>query len=299
MKAVELFCGIGMSALGVHHAGAEIIGAVDIDKRFVKAFNSQPTLPPKARVCDLKDYEPPQGIDLLCGGPVCKAFSPGATLFGTGGKNDQRNTFPLFFDVLKKCSPLPTYVLIENSYGLRRFKGYINELKQELLHLGYIVDLQEIDCYDYGVPQHRRRVVFTAWMGTPNATRWKVTKPAKRVGPKTVGDCFARTQEELLRNLTPGCLAYLTRDPIHLKKHKPLTMNKPASTVVSNYKRGVPYGVVEDRGTYYRCMPRLAARLQGLPDTYNLTPLSVTAALEGIGNGFPPPVVKHLVKSLM
>jgi DNA (cytosine-5)-methyltransferase 1 len=297
MRAVELFCGIGMSALGLDQAGADVVGAVDIDKRFVYSFNIQNILPANAQLGDVGDYEPPP-MDLLSGGPVCKAFSPGATLFGTSGKNDPRNTFPLFFKVLKRCSPLPSYVLIENSYGLARFKGYVSELKKQLQRLGYVTDIQEIDCYDYGVPQHRRRLVFTASL-RHGVTPWKVTKPAQRTGPKTVGDCFGNTSEELLRDLTPGSLAYLLRDPIHLKKHKPLTLDRTASTVVGNYKRGVPYGVVEKNGVYYRCMPRLAARLQGLPDSYDLTHLSVTAALEGIGNGFPTPVVKHLVKDIV
>ena len=244
------------------------------------------------------EYEPPP-CDLLSGGPVCKAFSQGATLFGTDGKNDSRNTFPMFFVALEKCSPLPSYVLIENTSGLRRFGGYISELTAKLKHLGYAVDIREVDCFDYGIPQHRRRVVFTAWLHKHGVSPWCVRLPGPRQGPTTVGKCFSRTKDPLLQPLSAGELAYMNRDDRHFKKHPPLRMGKAASTVVANYKRGVPYGLVEKAGVIYRCMPRLAARLQGLPDAYDLSSLSVTAALDGIGNGFPTPVVEHLVKGLL
>jgi len=53
MKAVELFCGIGMSALGIKQAGVTLVGAVDTDKRFVRAFNSQTVLPDVAQIGDV------------------------------------------------------------------------------------------------------------------------------------------------------------------------------------------------------------------------------------------------------
>jgi len=298
MKAVELFCGMGMSAIGLRGGGATVVGACDIDKRFVKAFNSQTILPPVAKAISVDEYEPPE-FDLLSGGPVCKAFSPGATLFGTEGQQDDRNTFPHFFRFLEKCSPMPEYVLVENSYGLKRFGGYVTELIERLNRMGYTVDYGEIDCFDYGVPQHRRRVIFLC----SKKGDWKISKPLVRMGPSIVNECFLKptpNSEPLLRPLSDGMRAYVYRDERHLKKHPPLELNKAASTVVANYKRGVPYGLVNNPSFgLMLCEPRLAARLQGLPDTYDLSCLSRTAALECIGNGFPTPVVRYMVGGLM
>lgn len=43
-------------------------------------------------------------------------------------------------------------------------------------------------------------------------------------------------------------------------------------------------------------LPRLTARLQGLPDEYDLSMLSRRDALKAIGNGFPYQVVEYLLK---
>ena len=289
MRSVELFCGIGLSSLGLVKAGTQLMGACDLTKQFIDIFNAQSCLPHVAVAMNVDDYEIPP-CDLLSAGPVCKAFSPGATVFGTKGSEDDRNTFPHYFRALERS--LPDYILIENSYGLQRFKGYLEEILGKLRYYGYQVECQEIDCYDYGVPQHRRRVIILGSKKGP----WHITKPENRVGPETVGDC---RPWDCTRPMTEGELKYWNRDPRHAKKHPPLSFDAPASTVVSNYKRGVPYGAVRmPDGSLSMCCPRLAARLQGLPEEYDVSVGSRTRMFEGIGNGFPPPVIEYLVRSL-
>jgi len=86
--------------------------------------------------------------------------------------------------------------------------------------------------------------------------------------------------------------------PNHVKKHPPLQLDQPASTVVSVYRKGVPYGIVDYHGTLHHCGPRLAARVQGLPDDFDLSSMSKTSALESIGNGFPSQVVEYFLRGL-
>lgn len=188
MRVVELFSGVGVSSCGMGAAGAEVVGACEIDLKFVHAYNSQPSLNHVATASDVDDYEIPE-CDLLSGGPVCKAFSPGANRFGTEGKDDVRNTFPHFFRALDRCDP--RYVLVENSYGLARFGNYLSDIIKELQRRGYYMDCAEIDCYDYGVPQHRNRVVMLGSKDDP----WYVTRPVDRTGPRTVGDCLGPAPE--------------------------------------------------------------------------------------------------------
>lgn len=297
MRVVELFSGIGLSSWGMTQAGATVVGACEIDPKFVQAYNSQPGfLSPVATCADVDLYDIPP-CDLLSGGPVCKAFSPGAARFGTKGKDDVRNTFPHFFRALDRCSP--KYVLIENSYGLSRFKNYLSDIIEDLKKRGYSMDCSEINCYDYGVPQHRRRVVMLGSKGPS----WQITKPSTRIGPETVGECltpYEKDNDLPTRPMRDTELSYWLRDPKRCRRHPPLKHNMPSNTVVSNYKRGIPYGVVEcSDGSLHMCNPRLAARLQGLDDNYNVNVLSKTKMLEGIGNGFPPPVVRHLVSELL
>jgi len=235
--------------------------------------------------------------DLLSGGPVCKAFSPGARLFGTKGKRDSRNTFPAMFRVIEDV--LPDYVLMENTFGLTQFSGYLAEMQARAVMLGYRVDGMEVDCYQYGVPQHRRRLIITM----SRCREWDIREPVFRLnGPKTVREVMYEPPDNdpwpLVTRVTDKGMAYLDRDPIHLKKHKPMVLNEPASTVYANVHRGVPYGLVNIRNTLYHMGPRLAARLQGVPDEYDLSSMSKTAALEAMGNGFPGQVVAHLTRGL-
>lgn len=297
MRVVELFSGVGLSSWGMTQAGATVVGACEIDPQFVKAYNSQSFLKPVASCSDVDKYDIP-ACDLLSGGPVCKAFSPGANRFGTKGADDDRNTFPHFFRALDRCNP--GHILIENSYGLARFQGYLQCIVASIQKRGYNVDCQEVDCYDYGIPQHRRRVVL---LGSKKH-RWMVTKPAVREGMATVAGCLGEPpvsdKHLLTRPMTPAEKDYWLRDPKRCKRHPPLRFDRAAGTVVSNYKRGVPYGVVVmPDGELHMCGPRLAARLQGLGDVYDVSVLSRTKMLEGIGNGFPSPVVKHLVSELI
>jgi DNA (cytosine-5)-methyltransferase 1 len=298
MNGIELFCGMGMSALGLQKTrDIDLVGAVDLNCGAVNAFNQQRILPPVAICGYVGDHVIDDDVDLVSGGPVCKAFSPGATLFGTKGQEDERNTFPFFLEDVEYYDP--DYVLIENSYGLKRFAGYIDELIEQLEYYGYEVDAAEIDCYDYGIPATRRRMVFLGSKRGP----WIIKVPKRRpAGPRTVGDCMkpppARDPWPLLKPLSAQALDYFLRDPRHRAKHPPLTMDKRASTVVGNYAKGVPYGVVERRGRLYHCMPRLAARLQGLPDSYDLSMMRKTPALRAIGNGFPYQVVRYLLKGI-
>jgi len=318
MKVVECFCGAGLSSIGIVRAGGDLVGACDYDHSAVTMFNSQPgLLPPVATCCDLDTYEIPP-CDLLSGGPVCKAFSPGAAIFGTKGKDDDRNTFPLFFRAIDRSKP--KHILIENSFGMERFgdedtsdpnewpltgmasNGYIDEIVGGLKNRGYKVDWTEVDCYDFGVPQHRRRLIF---LGSKTAN-WKM--PAvfawDREGPCTVGECMGPVPENDPWPLTKPCteaeMTYLLRDPDRLKRHPSQEMHKAGHTVVSVYRKGAPYGTVRMKDkSLHMCGPRLAARLQGLPDSFKFNMVSRSKAFEAIGNGFPPQVIEAAVKSLL
>lgn len=106
---------MGMSALGWARAGFDLEIAVDLNSKAVRAMNRQAILPPVGVASGVGVVPLPEGLDLISGGPVCKAFSPGATLFGTKGQDDPRNTFPLFMEEVRLYRP--RYVLIENTFG--------------------------------------------------------------------------------------------------------------------------------------------------------------------------------------
>jgi site-specific DNA-cytosine methylase len=295
MKGAELFCGMGMSSLGLVSAGVDLLIGVDISRSPVEAFNLQSFLPPVAVQGSVAEVSLPAGLDLISGGPVCKAFSPGATRYGTLGQQDPRNTFPLMFSDLATYEP--THVLIENTVGLLRFSSYVEELLNTLSYMGYHTITTEVDVFDYGVPQHRKRALF---LGSRRG-RWVVPEPRSRLpGPEVVGDVMYEAPKNdpwpLVHEVPEQSLNYYLRSAERQRKHRPLTMGLPANTVTATYSKGAPYGIVVIEGKYFGCGPRLAARLQGLPDEYDLSSFSRTAALTAIGNGFPYQVVEYMLQ---
>jgi DNA (cytosine-5)-methyltransferase 1 len=292
MQGAELFCGMGISALGLVTSGVELVLGVESEAIPVDAFNSQTLLPAVAVQGSVSQVPIPRRLGIISGGPVCKAFSPGATVFGTKGADDERNTFPIFLQDIEAARP--RYVLIENTVGLRTFAGYLQELIGTLEGMGYNVVLTELDAYDFGVPQHRHRLVFLC----SRRGKWIVPPATQRLdGPATVGDCLydppAGDPWPLMEPLSPGGIAYYLRNPIRIRKHPPLVPESPADTVTAGYAKGAPHGIVLIDGQFFQCGPRLAARLQGLPDEYDLSMFSKTAALRAIGNGFPYQVVEY------
>lgn len=82
MKALDLFCGAGGSAMGLHNAGFEVIG-IDINPELNYPFpwiaaDAMPILKRMAEegVDVLREYGlDPDGIDLIWASPPCQSFS--------------------------------------------------------------------------------------------------------------------------------------------------------------------------------------------------------------------------------
>lgn len=184
-------------ALGIHAAGFKHLGLVEYD-----AFAAETLRENSRRVLDLNpdlvlhrdarsvDYAAYAGIvDLLSGGPPCQPFS---TAGRSRGHADDRNMFPTMLDAVAEI--MPRAILVENVKGLRRdkFRDYFDYILWRLrfpLHRPrdgedwgshyarlrrtmeadfgddeqYAVTWQAVDTADFGVPQRRERVIFSAF----------------------------------------------------------------------------------------------------------------------------------------
>jgi DNA (cytosine-5)-methyltransferase 1 len=167
--AIDLFSGAGGMTLGLHKAGFNVIGAVEIDPLAVETYrHNHPDvqiwhqdiqhLPPK-RV--RKELGLRRGqLDLLAGCPPCQGFSAVRTLNGSKTVIDNRND--LVFDFLEYAKELrPKVVIMENVPGLLE-DSRMQSLKKELIDLSYHVGVEVLDAAVYGVPQRRRRLILLA-----------------------------------------------------------------------------------------------------------------------------------------
>lgn len=197
LTSLELFAGAGGLALGSHEAGFRHVSLIEWNKHAIETLreNSRKVLdidPEVVLHTDARevDYQNFVGkIDLLTGGPPCQPFS---TAGRNKGPNDSRDMFPVLLDAVSVI--MPKAIIIENVRGLLRakFKDYFDyiilRLRFPLLTLNpyekwsdhllrlrrttenefldneqYVVNHQVIDTADFGIPQRRIRVIFTAF----------------------------------------------------------------------------------------------------------------------------------------
>lgn len=164
-SVLELFAGAGGLALGLHEAGFEAVGLVELDKHACNTLKeNKPTWPVfNVDIVDfnknIKDYIPHAAtVDLVSGGFPCQPFS----YAGIGlGLNDTRGTlFYEFADIIQKLSP--KMFLAENVKGLLSHdKGRtLTTILKVFDEIGYNVKYKVLNANDYNVAQKRERLVI-------------------------------------------------------------------------------------------------------------------------------------------
>lgn len=164
---IDLFCGAGGLSLGFEQAGFAVRAAYDgwrvavdtyRDNFSHEVFHEQIT----------ENLESPDAT-VIIGGPPCQGFSSA----GMRRDDDERNTLiTVFAQIVARAKPLA--FLFENVEGfLTGARGrFVIELLAPLLEAGYRIHLRKINAANYGVPQHRKRVVAVGGLG------WEPNFPA-------------------------------------------------------------------------------------------------------------------------
>jgi DNA (cytosine-5)-methyltransferase 1 len=211
INSVELFCGTGGLALGLHQAGfsprvlfdRDINSCANITANIRNGFSlvkDWKVIQTDVREVRYSEYKP--DTEFVTGGPPCQPFS-------AAGKhkayNDTRDMFPEAVRAVREIQPKG--FLFENVKGLLResFSSYFNYIILQLtypeivkdkdgdwrrhlarlerhhtsgVHTGleYNVVFRVLNAADYGVPQLRHRVVIVGFRGDLNA-RWAFPPP--------------------------------------------------------------------------------------------------------------------------
>ncbi len=162
LRCLDLFCGAGGLSCGFHMAGIETVAGIDHDAAAIETFNKNGL--GKGIVADLENISSEKVreicggyVDMIVGGPPCQGMS----LSGPRKEEDKRNRlYKSFVRIVKDLSP--RVVLLENVPGMvSLFGGKIKDaILKEFSTLGYHMQYKILRASDYGVPQHRRRVVF-------------------------------------------------------------------------------------------------------------------------------------------
>lgn len=326
LYALDAFSGCGGLTLGLKRAGFTVVGAIEIDPLAVETYRLNHHDVEKVWELDirglkgariLKDLGLKRGdIDLLAGCPPCQGFSSMTTLNGNRSVRDARNE--LIDEFARLVGELrPKAVLMENVPGLaedRRFGRLLSRLSDS----GYNVEdaVRVLDAADFGVPQHRRRLVLMA------SQSGKLKFARSRRAQRSVKDAIGTLQRagrsgdplhdlpERRTERVAAMIAAIPRDGggrldlplgLQLACHKNTTgfkdvygrmaWDKPAPTITGgchNPSKGRFLHPRENRAITLR----EAALLQGFPSDYRFSMRRgklATAAM--IGNALPPDFV--------
>jgi DNA (cytosine-5)-methyltransferase 1 len=157
---VDLFCGAGGLSLGFQRAGFRVIHALDNWKPAVDTYRAN--IDDRVVEGEIVGTTEIPNSTVIAGGPPCQGFSSAGKRRG----DDQRNSLVTVFARLV-ARMKPRAFVFENVEGfLTGANGrFVLDLLGPLLEAGYRVHVRKISAANYGVPQHRKRVVAIGGLG--------------------------------------------------------------------------------------------------------------------------------------
>jgi DNA (cytosine-5)-methyltransferase 1 len=332
VRVLSLFSGVGGLDIGFHQAGFTIVEMVEIEKQFFDTLkkNSLPgglfegSIPTKIDICE---YEPKElgKIDFIIGGPPCQTFSAaGRRSHGVLGTDDDRgNLFKEYVRLLKKLEP--EGFLFENVYGIEGAQGGgpWREIVQSFSEIGYKLEYRVLDAADYGVPQHRERLII---VGT-RSRQFKFPKPTH--GPDSSGKINHECANDALFGLNdfsePNNTNGIGGRYGHLLPEIPAGLNYSYYTEKLGHPSPIfawrskfsdflykadptkPVRTIKAQGGKYtgpfhwKSRPFTVEelkRLQTIPDDFQITG-SVQKSIQQIGNSVPPQFARLLGLAVM
>ena len=330
IRTLSLFSGAGGLDIGFSDAGFDIVESVEIEKKFCatlelnsgegKRFNHS-----KVNCIDIREFSGRQlgRIDFIIGGPPCQTFSAaGRRANGVLGTTDARGV--LFREYVRLLRELrPCGFLFENVYGLTGAQGgeAWREIRNSFAEAGYTIFSRILDAADFGVPQHRERLII---VGVRNGD-YKFPRPTH--GPDSLANTpyynagsavrgLELTEEEkkpglggrfghLLDEIPPGLnYSYYTKEMGH---PKPLfAWRSKFSDFLYKADPGAPVRTIKAQGgaytgplhwdnRFFACSEY--KRLQTFPDDYEISG-GKQVAVKQIGNSVPPQLARILAISI-
>lgn len=333
VRLVDLFCGCGGISLGVKETcntlkyNLEIPLAVDFEKEasdcyaknfpyantvngdITKLFSDAVGSPLTKKEKELKKNV--GRVDLLAGGPPCQGHSD---LNRYTKRNDPKNHLYLYMARAAEVFR-PELIIIENVTGaLHDKEQVVQHVQDDLIKLGYKVDIGIVDLVKIGVPQTRRRLILLASLHGDYSVE-KIQEEYTVGQERTVEWAISDLEDIVPSTLidTPSVPSKVNQQRIHYlfehdvydlpdEERPPCHRNKKHSynSIYGRLRPDKPSQTIT-RGFYNNCMGRYvhptqertltaheAARLQFFPDYFDFSSVSSRTALGVIvGNAVP------------
>jgi DNA (cytosine-5)-methyltransferase 1 len=313
LTSIELFCGAGGLALGMHNAGINSQLLVDFDKDSIKTI--QHNRPDWDSVCasvldiNLTEYE--NQIDIMAGGFPCQAFSYAGKSLGFA---DTRGT--LFYEYARLIEQVkPKLVIGENVKGLLNHDDgrTLAVIVSELENLGYRVAYKVMRAQFLDVPQKRERLIIFGLRSDvaseilfPVEKDYTITmRAALKSVPKSPGQVYSDSKRKIMELIPEG--GYWRDLPEDIQKEymggsfhlgggktgmaRRLSWSEPSLTLTCN----------PAQKQTERCHPRETrpltvreyARIQTFPDDWEFIG-STSSQYKQIGNAVPVNLGYHV-----
>ena len=336
IRAIDLFCGVGGLTHGLEDSGIDVVLGIDIDPacEYPYATNNEASFR-RASVerwqgKDLDEAFGDAPLKLLAGCAPCQPFST----YNQGRSYAPTERWSLLghFSRLVK-ETLPHLVTMENVPKLAE-QDVFSKFVTDLHHENYKIFCDVVDCADYGVPQHRRRLVLIASrLGpihivkphTPKGRRKTVRSAIGDLPPLGAGETchfdslhkasqLSPTNMQRIRTSTPGGSWREWDEDLRARCHKRLsgrsypsiygrmTWDDPAPTITTQY-----YGFGNGRFGHPEQDRAISLRegaiLQSFPKSYELVPagrpIHRNKAGRLIGNAVPVELGKAIGRSII
>jgi DNA (cytosine-5)-methyltransferase 1 len=313
LTSIELFCGAGGLALGMHNAGIKSRLLVDFDKNSIRTLQqNRPEWKSEcASVLDIQLNEYEDKIDIMAGGFPCQAFSYAGKSLGFA---DTRGT--LFYEYARLIDQVkPRLVIGENVKGLLNHDEgrTLSVIVSELENLGYKVAFKVLRAQFLDVPQKRERLIIfgvrrdiSSEIVFPVEKDYTITMRAALKGvPKSPGQVYSESKRKIMELIPEGGYWRDLPDEIqrefmggsyHLGGGKTgmarrLAWSEPSLTLTCN-----PAQKQTERCHPKETRPltvREYARIQTFPDDWEFTG-SVSSQYKQIGNAVPVNLGYHI-----
>lgn len=221
LKAVDLFCGVGGFALGMHKAGIKIARSLDYDPAVLKVhkanisenlFKLQLITPPPitrpepaangrfrrgqihtshrskhaadlTAVVNIAPEIAQLQPDVIFGGPPCQAFSSA----GKGEGDDDARSLLTEAYAITVVTARPKYFVMENVKGLRKSETYARALTI-FRRAGYGLSETVVNASYFGTPQARERLILAGCLDESDGWFHAYLNQYKSAKPLTVAD---------------------------------------------------------------------------------------------------------------
>lgn len=329
LTVLELFCGGGLGAVGFKAAGYDIIKALDFDKNAVAAYRYNFGDHVEQADINSVDIGSLPNTDVIFGGPPCQDYSTAGK--GAGAEGERGKLVFRYLEII--AAKQPKAFVFENVKGLigKKHRHTFDGLLTKFNGIGYEVNWQLINAWDYGVAQKRERVFI---VGVRQDLGVTFEFPASMEGDyrtkvlrDMIGDLPEEAQNHTHKPLSVSELEIADKVPPggdfkdvpdeYLPEHLRFLKNSKRSernggqgfafkryseeeathTITSDVtqKRTLKLHPKENR----RFTVRECLRIQSVPDTYILPEeLSLSAMYRIVGNGIASRVAWYIGKAL-